>query len=117
MSNTGNSDNSDHSGNAPRWTAKRIIALAAVILLLGLYIVTFFAALTTDADSGRLFRFCLGMTIAIPIFAWIAIWAVGVMSHRHTIASMDILDSSETARKEMEEGLARELEKESKPED
>ena len=60
-----------------KWTAKRIIALIAVILLAGLYIVTFISACLSSPGSERLFRFCLAMTIAVPLIAWILLWAVG----------------------------------------
>lgn len=93
---------------SPVNTARRIIAWIAIILLAGLYIMTFISALLSRPGAGRLFRFCLGMTIAVPIFAWICIWAVGVLSHRHTIASMDILNSNKDARKEMEDALRKE---------
>ena len=92
-----------------KWTAKRIVALAAVVVLLGLYAAAFLSAIFARPGAGQLFRFCLGMTIAVPIFAWILIWAIGVMSHRHTIASLDILNSNPDARREMEEGVEREM--------
>lgn len=108
-------ENKNHSQENPqkRWTAKRVIAMVAVVLLLALYVITFLSAAFSRPGTGKLFRFCLGMTIAVPIFAWIAIGAIGAMNHRHTIASMDILNSNEEARKEMEEGIQREQKAES----
>lgn len=97
--------NNKHSHPPLQQTAKRIIAWIAIVLLLGMYIATFVSALLSRPGTGDLFRFCLGMTIAVPIFAWIAIWAVGVLTHRHTIASMDILNSNPEARKEMEDAV------------
>lgn len=94
-----------------KWTAKRVIALIAIFLLVGVYVAAFVSAITSSPDSPQLFRFCIGMTIAVPIFSWIAIYAVGYLTHRHTIASMDILNSNKKARKEMEEGVAREMAK------
>lgn len=93
------------------WTAKRIIALTAVVLLAALYVLLFLSALLSRPGTGRLFRFCLGMTIAVPIFAWIAIYAVGFLTHRHTIASPDILNSNPAQRKKMEDAMAEQMEK------
>jgi hypothetical protein len=93
------------------WTAKRVIALAAILLLVGLYALLLVSALLSGPGTGKLFRFCLGMTIAVPIFAWIAIYAAGFLTHRHTIASPDILNSNPRSRKKMEDALAEQMEK------
>lgn len=100
------------SGDTPRWTARRIIALIAIILLVGMYVVTLIAAMFSSPSTSRLFRFCLGMTIAVPIFAWIGIYAAGYITHRHTIASADILNSNRRERKKMEAAVAEEMERE-----
>ena len=75
-SHTENSDKPQGSKSYP-WTARRIVALAAIILLVGMYVATLVAALLSSPGAGDLFRFCLGMTIAVPIFAWIILWAIG----------------------------------------
>lgn len=93
------------------WTAKRVIALAAILLLVGLYVLLLVSALLSGPGTGKLFRFCLGMTIAVPIFAWIAIYAAGFLTHRHTIASPDILNSNPRSRKKIEDALAEQMEK------
>ncbi len=51
----------------------RIIAIAGVVLLVLLYIVTLIAALTTSPTSGGLFKACLGASILIPIMLWLYI--------------------------------------------
>ncbi len=79
--------------------------MAGVILLAGLYVLTLIAALLNAPWAGRLFRFCLGMTVVVPIFLWICIWAVGRLTGRHTMASPDILDSDPEERRRMEEAL------------
>lgn len=71
-----------------------------------MYVAAFIAALLSSPGSGRLFRFCIGMTIAVPIAAWLLIYAIGWFSNRHTIASVDLLNSNKEARKEMEQALA-----------
>lgn len=51
----------------------RIIAVAGVVLLLLMYIVTLIAALTTSPASGGLFKACLGGSILLPIMLWLYI--------------------------------------------
>ncbi|MBQ4306983.1 MAG: hypothetical protein II759_00205 [Lachnospiraceae bacterium] len=62
----------ENGQNSP-WTLKRILALAAVILLAGLYIVTLFAALTARPGAAALFRACLILTVMVPAVSWILI--------------------------------------------
>ncbi len=62
-------DKKDAGGKAP-WTAKRVAAVAGIVLLVGLYLLTFISACIGTESSGKLFRFSLGMTIAVPILLW-----------------------------------------------
>lgn len=98
------------------WTARRIAAVVGIVLLVGLYLLTFISALMGTEGFGRLFRFSLGMTIAVPIFLWIFIWCVGKLQNRHNMASLDILSSNPQERKKMEQALQREKEAEQKSE-
>ena len=100
-------DKKDAGGKAP-WTAKRVAAVAGIVLLVGLYLLTFISACIGTESSGKLFRFSLGMTIAVPIFLWIFIWCVGKLTGRHSMASMDILNSNPEERRKMEEAILRE---------
>lgn len=100
-------DKKDAGGKAP-WTAKRVAAVAGIVLLVGLYLLTFISACIGTESSGKLFRFSLGMTIAVPIFLWIFIWCVGKLTNRHSMASMDILSSNPEERRKMEEAALRE---------
>ena len=90
------------------WTVKRVAAVIGIVLLLGLYLLTFISALIGTEASGRLFRFSLGMTIAVPIFLWIFIWCIGKLRNRHSMASLDILSSNPEERKKMEEAVQKE---------
>ncbi len=100
-------DNKKADTKAP-WTAGRVAAIVAIVLLVGLYLLTFLSALMGTESSGRLFRFSLGMTIAVPIFLWIFIWCVGKLTNRHNMASLDLLSSNPQERKKMEEAVRRE---------
>lgn len=51
----------------------RIIALVGAVLLVLMYIITLFAALTTSPASAGLFKACLGGSILLPIMLWLYI--------------------------------------------
>lgn len=110
MSAVNNPNNKSGEGKAP-WTVKRAAAVAGIVLLVALYVVTFVSALIGTEGAGRLFRFSLGMTIAMPIFLWILIWCVGKFRNRHSMASLDILNSNPEERRKMEEAVRDEMNK------
>ncbi len=87
------------------WTAKRIAAWICIAALAAMYLITLILALTDNTAAGSLFKASLLLTIVLPIFCWIFIWAVGVLNHKETIASMKILNSNPAERKKMEEAL------------
>ena len=71
---------------------KRVIARIGIIALLSTYFILFVMVIMgADIDY---FMGALAATIAIPIFAWVCIWAFGSMMGRHTIASLDPLTSN-----------------------
>lgn len=76
-----------------KWTAKRIAALTAVVLLVALYLVTFFVAVFAPVEAGNIFAVCLMGTITIPLLAWIYIWMYGRMTGKETIADLKILQT------------------------
>lgn len=88
---------------------RRTAALAGVILLVGLYLVTFVLALLGNETSAGLLRFCFGMTIFVPLFIWVVTWCAGTLFHKRTIASVDLLNSDPEERQKMEEAVARQM--------
>lgn len=54
---------------------KRVLALIAVVLLLGLYLTTFILAVTNFPNSAAMFNACIYATIAIPILMY-AFWMI-----------------------------------------
>ena len=56
-----------------KWTLKRIIAILAIALLVGLYVLTLIAALFSAPGKGGLFRLSLIMTIVVPVLAYLII--------------------------------------------
>lgn len=92
------------------WTLKRILAWICIIALCTLYVVTFILACLSSPGAGTLFKASLALTIILPIFCWVFIWAYGFLNHKKTIASMDILNSNPESRKEMEDAVHRQEE-------
>lgn len=81
-------------------TPKRIAAWVAIVLLVGLYIVTFVVALVYPPGAGNLFGACLMATVAVPLLAWIYIWLYGQMTGKKTIADLNLMqDPGEAAGK------------------
>lgn len=71
-------------------TSKQVVALAGVILLAAMYLITLIAAIFDQDSSGRLFQACLAGTIAIPMLIWVYIWMYGKLHGRHTMADLDL---------------------------
>ena len=96
------------------WNARRVAAIIGIVLLVALYVMTFISALIGTEGAGRLFRFSLGMTIAVPIFFWIFIWCIGKFQNKRNMASLDILSSNPAEREKMERAVQEEMSKNSK---
>ncbi len=67
-------------------TPKRIAALAGVVLLAGMYVVSLIAALFDFPGSDGLFRLSFALTLVVPLFLFIFIWAIGRMSGKRIIS-------------------------------
>lgn len=83
---------SENSQNSPKKkiTSKQVVALAGVILLAAMYLITLVVAIFDQDSSGRLFQVCLVGTIAIPLLIWVYIWMYGKLHGRHTMADLDL---------------------------
>ncbi|WP_051226707.1 HAD family hydrolase [Butyrivibrio sp. MC2013] len=82
------------SDNKNKWTFKRIAALVGVVLLVGMYLALLVTAFIIPEKSLELFFGAIGVTVAVPIMLWIIIWMAGVLTGRHTIASLDAMTSN-----------------------
>ena len=102
----------ESAGKAPAGAFKRIAAILAIVLLAGMYLVTFILAVAGNEKSAQLLRFCFGMTIFVPLFIWVVTWCVGILFHKKTFASLNLLDSDPEERQKMEEAVARSMEEE-----
>ena len=56
-------------------TLKRILALAAIIILIGLYITTLVLAILDMPGASSLFDACIYATIAVPILCYV-LWMI-----------------------------------------
>lgn len=77
---------------------KQIAAIVGLVLLGIMYLAFFVVALIADELPQGFFITCLFATIFIPILIWVYIWLYGVVTNRHTIASLDILQTGDLAR-------------------
>lgn len=73
---------------------KRVLALAGIVLLVGMYVALLVLAILGSPATYNLFLGCVAATVAIPIMLWILIWVIGAMTGRHTIASLDAMTSN-----------------------
>ena len=97
----------ENTAEKKRYTPlQRALAIIAIALLVGMYLLTLMFALLSSPFADRMFRACLGLTIFVPLAAWITIWAVGVLTHRETIASPKVLNSNPEERRKMEAAAA-----------
>ena len=49
---------------------KKILALAAVVIIIGVYILTFISAIFVRPEAMQLFKVCIALTIFMPIVIW-----------------------------------------------
>lgn len=92
------------------WTLKRICAWILICALVAMYLITLILSLLSSPAAQKAFRASLLLTILLPILAWVFIWAAGYLTHRKTIASLNILNSNPSARKEMEKAVQKQEE-------
>ena len=74
---------------------QRIVAMIGVILLIGLYIVTLIAGLTTSPKAPELFRMCIGSSILLPIMFWLYIRFAKMFSDRDRMRYQELMQSEE----------------------
>ena len=60
----------------------RILSIVCIVLLLGMYVATFVAAITASPYSGGLFLGCLLCTVFVPIFLHILIRLFALMAEK-----------------------------------
>lgn len=71
---------------------QRIAALACVCLIAALYIANLILALINTDAARKMLRATLGLTLGLPILAWIYIWMIGKLTHKKTIADFHFFE-------------------------
>ncbi|MBP3814533.1 MAG: hypothetical protein ILA12_07740, partial [Butyrivibrio sp.] len=77
------------TNNTKTPTYKRVLAWIGIIILVLMYLVLLYEALTGSPETYNVFITCVAATIAVPIILWLLIWSIGALTGRHTIASLD----------------------------
>ena len=75
-------------------TYKRVLAWVGIVVLVGMYLLLLYEALTGSPETYDVFIGCVAATIAVPILLWLLIWAIGALTGRHTVASLDPMTSN-----------------------
>ena len=91
------SDSTEKQAEKAKRKHKQIAAIVGLVLLGIMYLAFFVVALIADELPQVFFITCLCATIFIPILIWVYIWLYGVVTNRHTIASLDILQTGDLA--------------------
>lgn len=68
---------------------KRVLALAGLIIIVGLIIAFLCVALFGGPDSKDMFMGLAGAIVAVPIMLWLLLWGLSAVTGRHNIASLD----------------------------
>ncbi len=73
------------NANNKKNASRRIVALGGVILLVLLYIVALLVAIFDSSQGMKLFAFCIGATLAVPLMIWIYTWLYGKFTGKPNI--------------------------------
>ncbi len=65
--------------------SRQIVAMAGVVLLVLLYVVTLITAIADNSQSAKWFRICLVATFALPLILWLYSWLHGRLTGKSAI--------------------------------
>ena len=77
------------------WNSRQVVAMAGVVLLVLLYVVTLIAAIADSSQSSTWFRICLFATFALPLVIWIYSWMHGRLTGKSAIGDPQSPPSTE----------------------
>ncbi len=72
--------------------SQRIAASVALLLIVLMYLFTVVLIFIKAPWAKDFLRISVGLSIVLPILAWIYIWLIGKLIHRHTIADFDFFE-------------------------
>ncbi len=79
-----------------KFTSRQAVAIAGVVLLLLLYIITLITAVTDNSASATWFRLSLFASFALPLVIWLYSWMYGRLTGKP--AAGDPVHSEDTER-------------------
>ena len=82
-------DSNNTSDRKKQITSRQVAALAGILLLALLYIVTLIVAIFDSSEPGRWFMICIFATVAVPMLLWIYMWMYGKLTGKPTIADSE----------------------------
>lgn len=71
---------------------QRIAALVCIAVIVLMYLSTLVFSLLKFEWAGKMFRVSLGMTLVLPVMAWLYIWMIGKLRHKDTIADFKFFE-------------------------
>lgn len=80
---------SEETSKTPMY--KRVLAICGIVVLVGMYLLLLYEALTGSPDTFDVFIGCAAATVAVPILLWLLIWAIGALTGKKTIASPNLM--------------------------
>lgn len=76
-------------------TSRQVVAIAGIVLLVLMYLITLAAAFIDNSASASLFRFCLLGTFVIPLIIWLYAWMYARLTGKPAIGDPAPVDSEE----------------------
>lgn len=89
-------ENKKHSKS--KITSRQIVAMAGVVLLVLLYVLTLILAVADNSASGKFFAMSLCGTLVIPIIIFLYSWMYGRITGGKTIGDPDRADDAASGR-------------------
>lgn len=75
--------------NKKKITSKQVVAMAGVILLVLMYVLTLVTAALDNSASGNFFMLSLGCTLVIPVIIFLYSWMYGRLTDTKAIGDPD----------------------------
>ncbi len=89
------SGKSSQKSKKSKVTSRQIVAMAGVILLVLMYVVTLILAVTDSSASGKFFALSLCATLVVPIILFLYSWMYGRITGKKIIGDPEQPDNSQ----------------------
>ncbi len=88
--NSKNNASKQSNGAQKHSKSQRVVALSCVILIVAVYLTALVASFFSSDLGKTIAKIALGATVVLPLLAWLYIWMIGHIFHKHTIADFDL---------------------------